>query len=104
MENPPPINNREEAINSWENFRKTQIWQAIIRDLQIDVDKAEKAINKIGDNDVKYSDKDLMIIKKEILNKVINYPQKMIEYHQGIFEEPVEDYDPFNEKLHYDEI
>lgn len=71
-------------IASFKRFKNTHIWKAIVETFQKDINDCEKTINTIGaDNEKIYTDRDLAILQKNDIIKLINFPDEQIKALSG---------------------
>lgn len=71
--------NRLKLINSFKRFKNTQIWKMIVDNLNQDLKECQDRIETIGgDREKIYTDRDLAILQKNDIIRLVNFPDEQI--------------------------
>ncbi len=88
--------NIEGEILSWKRFKNGIRWSYITKQLNAVILESEKIIKTPGaDNEKKYTDRDLHIIRQQLAQELIDYPERYIMMLDGTFQQPEENDDAF---------
>jgi PP-loop superfamily ATP-utilizing enzyme len=86
----------QDDIAIWRNLERYPAWKRVVRELQKKIKEADNFINLIGgDSEIRYSNRDIAIIKKNAYLDLIEMPQKNVEMLIGTGTEPTEDLDAY---------
>jgi len=88
----------KDDIAVWTNLQKHHAWIRLCKEMQVNIEAADKIINTLGfDRDKMFSERDVAILKKQAILDVINFPGTMISLLTGTGTEEVENPDAFSE-------
>lgn len=91
----------QKEIASWKRFIGSATWKMLVSDLKKRVYELEASINKVGGNEVKYSEKDIAILEKQAILRIVNIPQQVIKDLDSTVSVKMESLDAFDD---YEEI
>jgi hypothetical protein len=83
---------RLKLIGAFKRFKKSQIWKMIVDNFQTDIEECISTIETIGaDSDKIYTARDLAVLQKNDIIKLINYPDEQIKALEGTQKSPMDD-------------
>lgn len=83
-------------INSWKRFSNNKLWKYIVAEMQKKISECDIVINTIGgDSEVKFSMRDVSILKRDAYYDLIKIPDDKIADLYGTDEMPTENFDPY---------
>lgn len=86
----------QDDIAIWRNLERYPAWKRVVRELQEKIKEADTLINMIGgDSEVRFSNRDIAIIKKNAYLDLIEMPATNISMLTGTGTEPTEDLDAY---------
>lgn len=85
------------GVSDVESLKNNRAWQAIVKDM-LDVRAAiQEQVNMLGkDAEVKYSERDINIIKMQLIEELIQLPDKYLDWLQ---DKSSETFDPYGSDL-----
>lgn len=92
--------NNDSEILAWQRFKNGTRWKYIISYLIDNIKDSEKIIKTPGkDNESRYTERDIHIIKQQLAKQLIEIPDYLIETLKGSFKHPLENDDPYMYKF-----
>jgi hypothetical protein len=88
---------RKKLLTQLTQLRSSPGWKLLTNSLKELLTSTEKAIFTVGGNEVKYSDKDVLSMKREMLLTLLNQPDKLIADIMPQADLETEDFDPFHD-------
>ncbi len=85
-------------ISNWKDFKQTHGWKQLCQIMEKNIQEADQIINTIGaDSKAEYSKRDISVIKKQVMQEVLELPDNMIEGLSGTGEQPQEEMDAYED-------
>ena len=65
-------------IIAWKKFRGSRVWKMILEKLDKRIEELDREIELVGNNEIKYSSRDISVIEKKDLKILKNLPDNML--------------------------
>lgn len=87
---------RQKILTQLQQLRTSAGWRLLTASLKELLAATEKGIFQLGGNEVKYSEKDVLNMRRELLLDFITKPEKLIADIMPQKDIPPEEFDPFS--------
>jgi hypothetical protein len=87
---------RQKLVTQLNQLRQSAGWKLVLTELKDSLAKTESGIFSIGGNEVKFSEKDMLNMRRELLLELINKPLKLATDLMPQHASSSEEFDPFS--------
>lgn len=85
-----------QEISAWTRFKNSVRWRLLTQRLERVIEVCDNEIEQVGaDSELKYSRRDIMIIRKKLAKELITYPDFLISLLNGTFSTHKENEDAY---------
>lgn len=86
---------RQKYITQMNQLRNSPGWKLLVKDIEVVIEIVKPRIYAVGENELKYTERDLLVLCHNFLDKLIACPENAIRLVKTIPGEQTESFDPY---------